>query len=426
MFRTGFFLSLVASLYMFTGVSTANEGQAGAWQSNHDLEPTVILISIDGMRYDYLDRYYAPNLNWLAKEGVRSDSLVPVFPTKTFPNHYSLVTGLYTENHGMIDNRIYDPEFDAVFSMGNADEVTNPRWWGGEPVWVTAEKQGVPSATYFWPGSEADIQGVRPSYWNVYDGDIPNRDRVRTVIEWLEKPKAERPRVITLYFSDVDSMGHRHGPSSSEVAQALRDIDADIGYLVDRLAERGMMTHVNLMITSDHGMSRVDQTRHMIVDQMFDTNRTVQVNYSREIVSIFPEEGAKEDLYQQLKSAMPEQATVYRKSDLPERWNFRNHRRVAPIVVVAEPGWIFVREQWLEGMKAADDYYRPRGSHGYDNKHREMHGTFFAFGPDFKRNEQVRSVDMVDLYNVITRIVGLEPAPNDGDPAVVPLLITSD
>jgi len=176
-----------------------------------DLQPTVILISLDGFRYDYLSRYRPANLNALANEGVRAKWMVPSFPSKTFPNHYTIATGLYPQNHGIVENNIYDPVFKAVFTLADRKEVENSRWWLGEPIWVTAEKQGQRSASVFYPGTEGEIAGTRPSFWRKYDEDTSNDARVDTILSWLDLPRAQRPTFLALYFSDPDDAGHAFG-----------------------------------------------------------------------------------------------------------------------------------------------------------------------------------------------------------------------
>ncbi|RUO22691.1 alkaline phosphatase family protein [Aliidiomarina iranensis] len=398
--------------------TNANEQQ----QQWHELEPTVILISIDGARHDYLDRYAAPNLNRLANEGLRAEHLQPVFPTKTFPNHYSLVTGLHPQNHGITENSIYDPNFDAIFRMSITHEVTNPRWWGGEPIWVTAELQDTIAGTFFFPGSEAPIKDTQATYWFPYDGSVSNRERVDTVIEWLEKPQAERPQMITLYFSDVDSAGHGYGPGSREVAQALRNIDNEIGHLVTQLEQRGWLDSVDIMITADHGMARVDQTKHMVIDQAYDSERAERALYSRELAHIFAKDGEIANIVAELEANLPH-AQVFTKETMPARFHYTDNDRIADVLAVANPGWIFAREFRLEDMQNDPEYFRPRGSHGYDNEHPDMQGIFIAHGPSFKQNAEVGPVKMVDLYNVVAHILALEPAANDGNPAVIPMLL---
>ncbi len=387
------------------------------------LEPTIILISIDGARHDYIDRFNAPNIQSIARSGVRADYLQPVFPSKTFPNHYSLVTGLRPESHGLVNNNMYDPEYDVVFTMGKREEVENPRWWGGEPIWVTAEQQGVTAATFFFPGSETAVKGVRPSYWFNYDGSISNRARVEQVLSWIDMPSAERPRIITLYFSDVDTAGHRFGPNSAEVEASFEAIDAEIGVLLAGLAERGLSDQINIMITSDHGMEEVNPRNHFVLDGSFDKALTQQVVYSRETISIYPLPGQTDVLYQQLSAAIPaEFGQILRKDNMPERFHYTNHRRIADIILLANPGNVWTRQRWLDQLTEAD-LNQMIGTHGYDNEHSNMFGMFIAHGPQFKNQTQVNGFEMVDVYQVMAKILGLTAAPNDGNPAVTPMLL---
>ncbi len=385
---------------------------------------SLLIISIDGLRHDYLSLHQAPMLAELAAGGVHVKQLQPVFPSKTFPNHYSLVTGLHPERHGIVDNSMYDPEHQRHFAMSMADQVADGFWWQGEPIWITAELQGVKAATYFFPGSEAEIKGKRPSYWFPYQHETPNRERTEQVLAWLAMPEAERPRVITLYFSDVDSAGHNYGPRSEQVAQALAEVDAELTYLVHTLRERGQAEQVNLIISSDHGMAEVDQRKYIIADELFDGSLTQNVRFSREIVSIFPKDGQEELLYQQIAGRYnPEQMRLYRKHELPERFQHQHHVRIAPIILLAEQPWIFVRRSLLPGLKADPSFLRARGSHGYDNTEPDMQGMLIAYGPAFKQQATVAQLSMVDFYNVMARVVGLTPAPNQGDPRALSLLL---
>lgn len=389
-----------------------------------ETEQSLLIISIDGLRHDYLSLHQAPMLAELAAGGVHIKQLQPVFPSKTFPNHYSLVTGLHPERHGIVDNSMYDPEHQRQFAMSMADQVADGFWWQGEPIWITAELQGVKAATYFFPGSEAEIKGKRPSYWFPYQHNTPNRERTEQVLAWLALPEAERPRVITLYFSDVDSAGHNYGPRSEQVAQALAEVDAELTYLVQTLRERGQAEQVNLIISSDHGMAEVDQRKYIIADELFDGSLTQNVRFSREIVSIFPKSGQEELLYQQIAGRYnPEQMRLYRKHELPERFQHQQHARIAPIILLAEQPWIFVRRSLLPGLKADPSFFRARGSHGYDNTEPDMQGMLIAYGPAFKQQATVAQLSMVDFYNVMARVVGLAPAPNQGDPRALSLLL---
>lgn len=388
---------------------------------------SLIIISIDGLRHDYLELHDAPMLAELAAAGVHIKQLQPVFPSKTFPNHYSLVTGLHPEKHGIVDNSMYDPEHQRQFAMSMAQEVADSFWWQGEPIWITAELQGVTAATYFFPGSEAEIKGKRPSHWYRYKDDTPNRERTEQVLAWLALPEAERPRVITLYFSDVDTAGHNYGPASVAVRNALAAVDAEVAYLVQTLRERDQLSQVNLIISSDHGMAEVDQRKYMVADELFDSSLAQSVRFSREIISIFPKEGEEERIYQQIAERYhPEQMRLYRKADLPARFHHQRHVRIAPIILLAEQPWIFVRKSLLPGLTADPSFLRARGSHGYDNTELAMQGMLIAYGPAFKTTTVVPKLSMVDIYNVMAAAVGLTPAENDGDKAALSLMLAQD
>jgi len=211
-------------------------------QSNSpaNLKPTVILISIDGFRFDYPEKAETPNLHSVIASGVRADGLIPQFPTLTFPNHYAIVTGLLPAHNGIVANTMYDPALHALFKMTDHAQVTDSRWWGGEPIWVTAEKQGQKAATMFWPGSEAEIEGIHPTYWLPYDKEKSNAERVKQVLDWLDLPASQRPTLLTLYFDEVDHAGHDHGPNSTEVNNAIRDVDTAIGLLMRCISDNNM------------------------------------------------------------------------------------------------------------------------------------------------------------------------------------------
>src|SRR3972149_11774242 len=229
------------------------------WSVGQGGKSTVILVSMAGFRPDYLDHTSCPNLRELAMSGTRAEWLIPIFPTKTFPNHYAIATGLYAENNGVVGNTMYDPGFDAMFTMRMRNEVTNARWWGGEPIWVTAEKQGVISAPFFWPGSEAPIGGIRPSYYKAFDASMTEEQRVAQVLQWLDLPDQQRPRFITLYFDRLDNAGHDYGPVYADVDTAVGIIDHAIGQLIAGLTKRGLFEKVMLLVVSDHGMAPIEK-----------------------------------------------------------------------------------------------------------------------------------------------------------------------
>jgi predicted AlkP superfamily pyrophosphatase or phosphodiesterase len=370
--------------------------------------PTVVLISLDGFRHDYLDRYPVPTLRRLAAEGVRARSLIPAFPTLTFPNHYTLVTGLRPASHGIIANNMYDPVFDASFSLDDREAIADPRWWGGTPVWVTAERAGLRTASFFWPGSEAPIQGMHPTYWKTYDGSIPGPERVEQVLRWLDLPAPERPSFVTLYFDIVDTEGHRHGPDSPETAAAADSVDRWLGLLVAGLEMRGTLEDIDLIVASDHGMAATSPERAIALDDYLDLSQVRVVNWYP-LLMLLPREGQEEALYRRLRGAHP-RLQVYRRLEFPEEFQFRGHRRIPPILGIADEGWVITTRERLE----REPQRFSGGAHGYDHRLPSMGATFVARGPSFHRGRVVEPFESVHVYSLMTAILGLTPAPNDG------------
>lgn len=397
------FLLLTLNLWVFAQARLIN-----------DLRPTVLLISLDGFRYDYLNLYHPTNLNSLARTGVRARWMVPSFPSKTFPNHYAIATGLYPENNGIVENSIYDATFKAVFTLSDRNEVRNGRWWLGEPIWVTAEKQGQKSGSVFYPGTEAEIAGTRPSLWKEYDEKVSNETRVDTILSWLDLPLEKRPTVLALYFSDTDDSGHAFGPTSPETREAALKVDADIGRLIQGLKSRGIFNQVNIIVVSDHGMTKVDWHHAILLDELFDTNLAARIFWTREIVSIFPKDGKEDEIYRDLKRKLPPQARVYRKAEMPARFHYSHSPRIAPLLVLPKEGWILTNRKAFAEMQVKGDK-NSKGGHGYDNLLPSMRAIFIAHGEALKKATVVAPFRNIQVYNIMTRILGLTPAPNDGN-----------
>jgi len=397
---------MVWRLWLFVFLATSLvTGQPATGQGR--LRPTVILVSIDGFRNDYLENTTCPNLRKLASEGVRAQWMIPVFPSKTFPNHYSIATGLYTEHHGVVGNTMYDPVFDVVFTLGKREEVGNGRWWGGEPIWVTAEKQGQRSATYFWPGSEALIATKRPSYWLKYDGSVPYNDRVRQVLDWIDYPEEQRPTLLILYFEEVDHAGHRYGPVFSDLDTAVQLVDAALGLLVEGLDTRGLLDKVHIIVVSDHGMASVEKSRTIWLDDYLDPDSVSVVDWGI-VVSLWPEDHRVDDVFRLVAKVHPHMK-AYRKHEIPDRWHYRNNRRVAPIILVADEGWTITSRrnnfwQWSDHG----------GNHGYDNQTIPMRAFFAARGPAFRSGVVISPFENVNVYSLMTHLLSLMPASNDG------------
>ena len=377
-----------------------------------DLQQTVILISLDGFRYDYLEKFKPKSLNELAKKGVRAKWLIPSFPTKTFPNHYTIATGLYPENHGIIENNIFD--FGAVFTLDKRAEVQNPRWWLGEPIWVTAEKQGQRAATYFFPGTEAAIKTIRPTFFRDYNGKVPNALRVDTTLSRLDLPSKERPTFLSLYFSDPDDAGHEFSPEAEETRYSVLNVDEMIKRLVEGLRKRKIFGKVNLIVVSDHGMATVNRNNSILLDDIFDLEKAEKILWTGEIVQIFPKAGEETAIIQILQSKI-RHAQCWRKSEIPARFHYQASSRIAPIVCSADEGWILTNRKRFDEWKESDELDRLRGAHGYDNQLESMRATFIAHGAAFKSGFIVEPFENVHIYNLMCKILGLTPAKNDGD-----------
>jgi predicted AlkP superfamily pyrophosphatase or phosphodiesterase len=372
--------------------------------------PIVILVSIDGWRWDYLERFAPPTLSGLAKAGVRAEALIPIFPSKTFPNHYTIVTGLYPDRHGIVSNSMIDPGLPGRFTLANRDVQQDTRWWGGEPLWITAQQQGQLAATMFWPGSDVEIDGQRPRYARPFENEVPNDARVDQVLAWLDRPEPARPTFLTLYFSTVDNAGHNFGPDAPETRDAALAVDRAVGRLVDGIRRQGLEARTNLVLVSDHGMSATTADRTIVLDEYLDVS-TFDLVDSSPIVGMNPRRGSVDELYAALKNKHPS-LEVYTRDTLPLEYGLRGHPRLAAVIGVADDGWDVVTRQELlrENRRTAG------GNHGYDPKHRSMHGLFIASGPLFKRGLVVPAFQNVHVYELICKALGLRPAANDGDP----------
>jgi len=375
----------------------------------------LILISVDGFRADYFDRFQPPALTRLAAQGVRADGLIPQFPSKTFPNHYTLVTGLTLAHHGIISNNIRDAAIPGEFTLSNREVQSDPRWWGGEPIWNTAERQGRKTAAMFWPGSEVLIGGHRGTYWMPFDNDMPNAERVNKILGWLRLPEGERPSFLTLYYSDVDNAGHRSGPDSAEVKDAVMLVDKSIGDLVAGVQQIGLSDRVNYVVVSDHGMAALSPDRVIQLDDYIDVATADIVDWSP-VLALTPRDGDVEKMYAALKGKHPALA-VYKSSEIPVEYGLAGHPRLPAIFAIAQEGWNIASKQDVSRW-GEPDHRAPGGTHGYDGRLKSMHGLFIASGPRVLRGLKVRAFDNIHVYDFMCALLGLQPAKNDGDPAV--------
>jgi alkaline phosphatase D len=361
-------------------------------------KPYVILVSLDGFRYDYAKRYHAEHLLALAADGASApDGMLPSYPSITFPNHYSIVSGLYPEHHGIVANSFYDPARKETYSYRDSKSVGDGTWYGGTPLWVLAEQQGMRSASFFWVGSEANIQGVRPTYYLKFDPRFPNPKRVEQVLAWLRLPPEQRPHLITLYFSDTDSAGHRFGPDSPQVADAVHELDGEIGKLMDGLKE--VKLRVDLIVLADHGMVKVDG----------DPIRLGQYGFAASLFSpivglgLYPKSDADAEKAYQAMRGKSDKFAVYRRTSVPVYLHFdSNPREGDPVVVPNGP-------YFLSTDADPDAPEHPVGAHGFDvTRMPEMKALFVAAGPDIRRGVVVEPFENVNVYPLVARILGLD------------------
>ncbi len=367
--------------------------------------PYVVMVSLDGFRWDYPTKVKMPIMDSIAKYGVKAESLQPCFPTKTFPNHYSIATGLYPDNHGIVNNTFYSPEMQDIYKIGKAVAVENGKYYSGTPIWNLAEEQNVKSASFYWVGSEADIQGRRPSYWKKYDHGFPFEQRVDTVISWLKLPAAERPHLVLLYFHQPDSEGHRYGPDSDEVKSKLLIMNGIIQRLFDGINSLPIKDKVNVIITSDHGMENISDERVVNFRPYIKQEYVERVVGSNPVYNIWAKEKYIDSVSNALKNV--EHITCWNNKNIPERLHYGKNIRTGTHTVVADLGWT-VQYSAVKSMVRG-------GTHGYDNKNKSMHAIFYGIGPAFKAGFKSETIRNIDIYPLIAHILDLKIGEIDGN-----------
>lgn len=366
----------------------------------------VVLVSLDGFRWDYVNKYNAPHLRELAKAGVwAADGMIPSYPSLTFPNHFTLVTGLYPEHHGLVANAFYDAQKNARYAISDAKAVADGSWYTGTPLWSLAEQQGMRTACLFWPGSEATIAGEQPTYYLKFDDKLDAQKRLQQIIAWLQLPPAERPHLLTLYFSSPDHEGHSFGPDAPETAAAVERVDGYVGQLKSMLDKTGLP--IDLVVVSDHGMTKI-QGGWVTLDQFADLS-----GFVTEGAQLYGKtEADRERVYQQLKHASP-QFVVYRLKDVPAYLNFnRNERAGDPVVIPTGP--YAIRAHGPEAGKP--DKGPIAGTHGFDPRQMaDMKASFYATGPDLAVGVKLQPFENVNVYPLLAHLLGLSAPKTDGD-----------
>jgi predicted AlkP superfamily pyrophosphatase or phosphodiesterase len=413
----GFAPGTIASL-LFVIVAAALAGCAAGPAKSAGYSP-LILVSLDGYRPDYLERGLSPTLAALARDGVRATAMRPAFPTLTFPNHYTIVTGLYPDHHGIVDNRMTDPVSGKRFVYSDYATIDDPSWWGGEPLWVGVERQGGHAVTMFWPGSDVAIDGVRPEHWLQFDARVTPDDRVRQVLRWIDLPPPERPGFVTLYFEEIDHAAHAGGPDSPQVDAAMREVDAAMGLLVDGLKQRGLFDGTNIVVVSDHGGTAAGPDKVIVLDQAIPMD-AVRLITTGVVAGFAPKPGSEASV-ERAALAPHDHMRCWRKGDVPARLHYGTHPRVPPYICLADDGWIIRTQAYMDQPRP----FISNGEHGYDNADPNMRALFVAHGPAFKRGLVVPEFDNVDVYPLLAHILRIRPAANDGDYAAVESMLAT-
>lgn len=384
-------------------------------------KPYVLLISFDGFRWDYLNRGLTPNIEKLYTNGVRALSFQPCFPTKTFPNHYSIITGMYPENHGIISNLFKDIKKNKIYRLGDTAEVRNAEWYLGEAFWETAERNGIKTASYFWPGSEVHLAYRHPTYFMEYNQETPYEKRVDGVIEWLKLPSKERPHFITLYFEDTDNSGHDFGPDSKEVNASITRLDNIMKYLNESLHKINFADSINIILLSDHGMTATPNEKVINVESLI-TDTDCKFFETGPVMKIECDKAKLEFVYSQLKQK-ENHFKVYKREEVPDNLHYSKNPFISPIIVIAELGYSLIDNRTAKRK----DHKMSAGNHGYDNHEIDMHGIFVASGPVFKNNFITGTIQNIDVYPLLCEIFNIFPRSNiDGELSRINFILKKD
>lgn len=410
-------VALVASSCARAGTAPAQQLDSirtpdGTGGSNHPQiidRDYVVLVSFDGLRHDYLDRVDTPGFDRLAAMGAVADALIPVFPSLTFPSHYSIATGMYPANHGIVGNQFYDPVRDDVFNYRDTDDAQDGSWWGGEPIWLTAERQGMAAAALFFPGTEATIDGLRPSNWRTYDGELPNQRRVEQVLEWLRLPPDQRPHLITLYFSMVDGAGHSLGPDAPELERSLRTADRLLAELLSEIERLPYGDRVYVVAVSDHGMARVDPDRPILVSDAVDLRGVRAVPLGPGLsLHVDGDDERSAAIKDTFNSRVDERnGRAFLRNEAPPHLHLADNPRYGDVILLP-----------AEGVQVAfrRNQSSPAGMHGWDPALPSMHGVFLVRGPRIEGGQQIPAFEAIHIYPFLAEVLGLTPNPEiDGN-----------
>ncbi len=378
-------------------------------KENVELGRYVVVLSFDGFRADYQALVPTPALDQMDQDGL-SGRFMPCYPSLTFPNHYSMATGLYPDHHGLVGNEFWTTQ-DEHYKLNLREAVSNPKFYGGEPIWNTAGRQGLKTACYFWVGSEAKIGGRYPDIWKKYDGNTSFSARTDSIVKWLELPEAKRPRLIMCYFDEPDHAGHIHGTKSQEVLEAIKLVDQQVGNLRAKLSRLDIAPQIDLIIVSDHGMQDLDRRKAVKLSDYLELDKVK--HYTTGACSmLYLEPDYVDKAYKQLQGVAGIQ--VFPKEKLPKDLHFGTNERVGDLVLLADLGV----EIYMDRPK------RLKATHGFDNHAKEMLALFKAVGPDFQAGRVIQEpIPNITLYPLLCKLLWIKSAKHDADPRLATVLL---
>lgn len=372
--------------------------------------PYVVMLSMDGCRWDYPDKIQTRGFKYMEEKGVRA-RLQSSFPSKTFPNHYSIATGLYPDHHGLVNNTFWDPKTQSVYAIKDRSKVEEGQYYLGEPIWNTVQNNGIEAATFFWVGSEAPVQGQQAHIWKKYQHHLPFKQRADSVIKWLQLPESQRPHLIMWYVSEPDGVGHHHGPNSNEILNEMQSLDSLLFYFIQEMEHLPNADEINFIVTADHGMQQLNDERAVILEDILPDKWAKRILGSNPVYNIWAEEGYKDSIYQILKEVHG--ISIYDKNTIPQQWHYMQNERCGDFLVLADSAFSVQKNRSISSNK---------GAHGYDNFNSNMDAIFYAYGPLFNQDTSMHFFQNVDIYNLITHMFDIQGAENDGDDDALPLL----
>lgn len=366
---------------------------------------TTVVLSLDGFRWDYPSEINTPALNKIASDGVKAASLIPSFPSKTFPNHYTIATGLVPDHHGIVNNAFYDRQTGKSYAIGNKETRFDPIYYGGEPIWITAQHQGLRTASFYWVGSEVAIAGLHPDYWKIYDEETPFINRIDTIIKWLSLPLELRPKLVMAYYHEPDGVGHEYGPGDAHTKVKVHELDSLTGILYNRIRQLPDGDSVNFIVCSDHGMGAISSERNIVLRELIPEYWPVKIEGGNPNFNIYAEGGWIDSVYIKLKNVQG--IKVWKPWEVPANLNYGSNPRVGDIIVVADSSWAVSLEHSVKQYSG--------GTHGYEIGNTDIHAIFYASGPSFKKNYRHPSFQNIHIYPLLAYILGVIPAKCDGD-----------